>query len=215
MNRAENENAREERRRDVRVVVSGSVLVAGRSAVTGRVVDLSTGGVCVELADHRHALAVAQVVALELHLDRATSRWLSFHGRVLRVAGPRVVFAFVEAPVAFGDVMSCAIASAIEAAATAHVLLVDSDPERRAAFAALMRRAECSVAEASTPLEAIAHLGGSAIESWVIAIADTRPTSIANELRAFLSREYPQLDVVSLGTLSPRVAVLRLFRTAT
>ena len=192
------------------MVASGSALVQGQAR--GRIVDLSTGGVCLELAEPAPALAIAEAVTLELHLDRAESQWLSFHGRVLRIAGPRIAIAFTEAPIEFAGVMSRAIASAFEAAASAHVLLVDADVERRASFAVLMRRAECNVAEASTPLEAIAHLGGSAIGTWVIAIADTRPPSIANELRTFLSREYPQLDVVSLGTLSPKVAVMRLFR---
>jgi hypothetical protein len=213
VSRPQNENTREDRRRDVRVVASGSVVVRGRSASKGRIVDLSTGGVCIEIADQEPAPAIADVVALELRLDRAESRWLTFHGRVLRIAGARVAIAFMEAPIAFGDVMSRAIASAIEAVATTHVLLVDADLERRAAFAALMRRADCRVAEASTPLEAIAHLGGSAIETWVIAIADTRPPSVANELRRFLSGEYPQLEVVSLGALSPKVALMRLFRS--
>jgi PilZ domain len=208
-NQAENQNARDERRRDVRVLASGSVLVRGHSVVRGRLMNLSTGGLCLELADEGQTLAVAEAVAVELHLDRVESRWLAFRGSVLRIAGGRIALAFVEVPVAFGRVMSRAIASAIEAEATAHVLLVDPDIERRAAFAALMRRGECVVAEASTPLEAIAHLGGSAIEAWVIAIADTHPPSIANELRRFVGREYPRLEVVSLGTLT--VAVMRVF----
>lgn len=199
-----------ERRRDVRVIANGSVLLPAPVATRGRLVNLSTGGVCFELTAAAQ-LVIGELVAIDLHLDRADSTWLSFQGRVLRIAGPRVVVELSEAPVAFGDVMSRAIVSAIEAVDKAHLLLVDPELERRAVLAALLRRAECRVAEVSTPLEAIAHLAGSAIQSWVIVIADTTPSGIADDLRAFLSSEHPRLEIVTLDALSPSVALMRVF----
>jgi hypothetical protein len=207
---AENDTRGEERRRDVRVVAAGSALVHGRAFARGRLVDLSTGGASIDLAPSDAAPAIAEAIRLDVHLDRADSRWIALDGHVLRVAARRIAIVFSAAPVELGEVIANVIASAIEGAVTAHVLLVDPDPERRGVFAALLRRAGCRVAEASTPLEAIAHLGGSPIEAWLIALADTRPSSIADELRGFLGAEYPRLDVVSLGALSPTVAVVRL-----
>src|SRR5207244_4009016 len=75
-----------------------------------------------------------------------------------------------------------ALLSAVEGAAIAHVLLVDVDVERRASLAALLQLARCRVVEASTPLEAIDHLGGSPIDRWVVAIADSVPATTADEL---------------------------------
>jgi len=201
---------REERRRDARVAANGSVLVHGRSVIHARLVDLSSGGACVDVGDDVDALAIADDVAVALHLDRDESSWLAFDGHVLRVGGSRVAIAFTAVPIAFADLMPGVIAAAIEGASLTHVLLVDADVERRAALGALMRHAGCRVAETSTPLDAIAHLGGSSVSTWLVAIADTRPPRLADELRGFLAREYPRLDVVSLGARSPTVAVMRL-----
>src|SRR5689334_12653421 len=96
---------RTERRRDVRVIASGSVLLRSPAEARGRVVNLSTGGLSFELTDGS-SLAVGEVVAIDLHLDRSDSMWLSFQARVLRTVGPRVALELLEAPVAFGDVMS-------------------------------------------------------------------------------------------------------------
>jgi CheY-like chemotaxis protein len=88
-----------------------------------------------------------------------------------------------------------------------HVLLVDPDAERRVAFAALLRRAGCRVAEATTPLEAIAHLGGSAIQSWVVVITSTVPASAMNDLRCFLGESDASIDVRVIGNQSPASAL--------
>ena len=146
-------------------------------------------------------------VEVELHLDRMGATWLQFRGEVVRSDHRELAISFTSVPLDFVDVVQGALVSALEGAALAHVLLVDVNTQRRTPFAALLRRAGCRVAEVATPLDAIAHLGGSAIHSWVVAIATTVPASIADELERFLSESDSPVDVRMLGSKSPTSAL--------
>jgi hypothetical protein len=146
-------------------------------------------------------------VEVELHLDRTGATWLRFRGEVVRSDEREVAISFTDLPLDFADVVQDALVSALEGAALAHVLLVDANAQRRVPFAALLRRAGCRVAEAATPFDAIAHLGGSAIHSWVVAIAGTVPASTADELQRFLTESDAPVDVRMLGNESPTSAM--------
>ena len=197
-----------ERRQDVRVVANGSVVVQGGVSARGRLLNVSSGGMRVRLAEGEPCCPCGEQVGVELHLDRAGATWLRFRGEVVRSDEREVAVHFTAVPLEFADVIQDALASVLEAAAVAHVLLVDENADRRVPFAALLRKAGCRVAEAATPLEAIAHLGGSAIERWVVVITDTVPTSIADELRQFLAEsDAPPFDIVALGEQSPTSAL--------
>lgn len=196
-----------DRRQDVRVVANGSVIVYGRSTVRGRLSNVSSSGMRVRLAETEPRHERGESVRVELHLDRAGATWLQFRGEVMRATERDVAIAFAAVPLNFADVVKDALVSALEGAALAHVLLVDEKTERRTPFAALLRRAGCRVAETSTPLEAIAHLGASAIHSWVVAIADTEPESTANALRGFLADSDVPMDVRVLSEQSPTSAL--------
>ena len=202
-----------DRRQHVRVVANGSAILYGRRTIRGRLSNISTGGMHVRLRGGEPRCACGESVDVELHLDRSGAEWLRFRGEVMRATEQEVAVNFASVPLELAKVMKDALASALEGAALAHVLLVDADAGRRAPFAAVLRRAGCRVAEASTPLEAIAHLGDSAIHSWVVAIADTTPTSTADELRAFLTEREEPVDVRLLDEQSPTGA-LSWFTTA-
>ena len=169
---------------------------------------------CVRLAESEPRCECGESADVELHLDRAGATWLRFRGEVIRATEHEVAIAFVAIPLDFADVVQDALVSALEGAALAHVLLVDENAERRTPFAALLRRAGCRVAETSTPLEAIAHLGGAAIHSWVVAIADTVPVSTADDLRRFLADSDAPVDVRVLSDQSPTSALAWFATTA-
>lgn len=153
-------------------------------------------------------------VEVELHLDRTGAMWLRFRGEVVRSDHRELAISFTAVPLDFVDVVQDALVSALEGAALAHVLLVDANAERRTPFAALLRRAGCRVVEVTTPLDAIAHLGGSAIYSWVVAIASTVPVSTAEELQHFLTESDAPVDVRMLGNKSPTSALAWFTATA-
>lgn len=189
-------------------MANGSVMVHGSVSARGRLSNVSSGGMHVHLAEGQPRCSCGEQVGVELHLDRAGATWLRFRGEIVRAGEHAVAIQFTAVPLDFADVIRDAFASVLEGAAVAHVLLVDANADRRAPFAALLRKAACRVAEAATPLEAIAHLGGSAIERWMVVITDTVPTNIADELRKFLAEsDAPPFDIVALGEQSPTSAL--------
>jgi CheY-like chemotaxis protein len=203
-----------DRRHHVRVVANGSVIVHGRATTRGRLANISSGGMLMRLGEGPPHGGSEEPVEVELHLDRMGATWLRFHGEVVRSDHHELAISFTSVPLDFVDVVQDALVSALEGAALAHILLVDVNPQRRTPFAALLRRAGCCVAEVATPLDAIAHLGSSAIHSWVVAIATTVPASIADELERFLSESDAPVDVRMLGSTSPTSALAWFTATA-
>jgi hypothetical protein len=203
-----------DRREHVRVVASGSVIVQGRGSSRGRLSNISSGGMLTRLGDGELRPGSGENVEVELHLDRTGATWLRFCGEVVRSDQRELAISFTAVPVDLADVVQAALTSALDGAALAHVLLVDANVLRRTPFAALLRRAGCRVVEVTTPLDAIAHLGGSAIRSWVVAIATTVPESTADELQHFLAESDSPVEVRMLGTESPTSALAWFTATA-
>ena len=208
----ERDRPQRNRRRDARVAVAGNVLIRGAAVGHGRILNLSSGGVYVRWAAADVEAKLGERVDVDLHVDRTGACWLSCGGRILRADDHHVAIQFCDVPIELGAVISDAVLSVIEGAHVRHVLLVDADGERRASLAALLRRGSDQVFEATTPLEAIAHLGASPIRTWVVAIHDSLPETVADELRSFLSDADEPVEVVSLGTLAPAIALARLQR---
>jgi hypothetical protein len=196
-----------DRRQYVRVVANGSAIVQGHVSTRGRLLNISSGGMLVRLGDSEPGFALGEPVDIDLHLDRHRATWLQFHGEIARANHHELAISFTAVPSDFAEVVRDALASALEGAALAHVLLVDANAERRTPFAALLRRAGCRVAEVATPLDAIAHLGGSAIQSWVVGIASTVPASTADELQHFLTESDAPVEVRMLSSKSPTSAL--------
>lgn len=203
-----------DRRQHVRVVANGSVIVYGHETTRGRLSNISGGGMLVLLGESEPGCRSGEPVEVELHLDRMGATWLRFRGEVVRSDQREVAISFTSVPLDFADVVQDALVSALEGAALPHVLLVDQNAQRRGPFAALLRRAGCRVAEVATPLDAIAHLGGSSIHSWVVAISSTVPASTAGELQRFLAESDAPVDVRMLGSKSPTSALAWFTATA-
>ena len=195
-----------ERRRDVRVRASGSVVVHSAGRCCGRTVDVSSGGVRIRLARGAARCRPGDPVTLDLHLDDRGATWLGFTGAVTRVAGDRLVsIAFTAVPETFTDVLRAAADDARAAAAGPQVLLVDGDRARRTLVGCALRMAGCTVEEAATPLEAISVLCVGGARQWLVMIADTLPSSIADELRRHVARHHPGARLLPLP-LSPEGA---------
>lgn len=189
-----------DKRRDARVVAGGSVLVHAHGGARGRVVDVSAGGARIELAREAPRFAVGDRISLELHLDRRDATWLRFSGVVTRAGADReIAIAFEAVPVDFADRVQDELLDAIEALAASQILLVDGDPARRELLATELRDAGCHVEETATPLEALDALGASGGVRRLIAIADSVPAAVADELRAYVADAHPDVRIVLLG----------------
>ncbi len=185
----------------------GHVVFHGRSSALGAVVDVSATGLRARLAAHGARCDQGERVALEVRLDGARGGWHRLFGRVVRLElEGDVIVALDEPPPDFDDAIQEQLLAMLESDAIDHVLLVDPVAWRRIQLAATMRATGCRVSEAATPLEALAHLGESREHFSVIAVADSTPSSVADELRAYLGKEHQRLRVVTAGAWPPRLS---------
>lgn len=197
-----------ELRRAMRVRSKGSIqLRHGARLIRARVVDVALGGMCVhaELAIGLAALT-GKRVRVDFRPDACPAAHFALYGRVVRVhvATKIVAIGFDTVTDEFEDWVQNEVVAAVEHDSLPRLVLVDTLVARRTAIARAFRIAGCDVYEASTPLEAIAHLGRARFEPGVIAIADTVPESVAEELREFLLDEHPHAHMLAIGRSSSR-----------
>ena len=108
----------------------------------------------------------------------------------------QVAVAFDDIPTDFEDRIQAELVAALEEAGVVDVLVVDPVALRRGQLAASLRARGRHVSEAATPLDAIDRLGESRHHPGMIAIADTVPAGIADELRAYVRVEHPDVRLV-------------------
>jgi len=186
-----------EKRGTARVCARGGVVFHGEVCDRGAIVDLSETGLRARLDGGSAEYRAGDHVAFELRLDGADGRWSELTGQVLRLdVGGDLVVKLDEPPPDFDDAVQEELLAVLESQAVVHVLIVDPLASRRTRLAAALRATGKRVCEAATPLEAIAHLGESRAHPDSIAIADTVPPGVADELRAYMSTEHACLRVV-------------------
>jgi hypothetical protein len=147
---------------------------------------------------------IGERVHVDLKLDADASRHFALLGHVLRVSVPtrHMAIGFDTIPDDFEDCVQDELLAAVEHDVLPRMVLMDTVDGRRNRIASAFRNAGCHVTEASTPLEAIAQLGGSRFELGLIAIADTVPETVAEQLREFLLDEHPGTHMVAIGRSS-------------
>lgn len=189
-----------DRRQHVRIAPKGAViLTSGEHIQRGRIANLGQGGLLVAMTVADLDEPLGRAVEVEIRLDGQGAEWMRASGRIVRVApeGIAIRFEHVPAPLArMIDEMSAASRAHLRVLSA---VLVDADPSRRAVMAEGFRAAGCRVVEASTPLEAIVRLGESSFEPDLIVIADSAPTTVADELRCFIERDHPRAKLVTIG----------------
>ena len=191
-----------ELRRAPRVRSKGSIQIRrGRQMLSGRVLDLAVGGVCFHADTFGRSGLVGKAVQIDLRLDARPLRHFVLHGHVLRRKHSTNTLAieFAAAPRDFVDYVQGELLAAVEFDVVPDMVLVDPFVARRGMIAEAFRRSGCRVAEVATPLDAISHLERLQFEPGVIAIADTLPEAVAEELRNFLSGEHPYAHMIAIG----------------
>lgn len=196
----EQTGVRPERRRHIRIAPKGAVIVqAAGHAQRGRIANLSEGGMFVATSVTAPDRLLARAAEIEIRLDGMSAEWLHATGRIVRIGADGFAVAFDSLPAALIrliDEMSTASRARLRVIS---VVLIDVDPERRAAMADGFRATGCFVIEASTPLEALVRLGESSFEPDLIAVADSIPSTVASELRSFIDREHPRAKLVTIS----------------
>ncbi|HWO19947.1 MAG TPA: PilZ domain-containing protein [Kofleriaceae bacterium] len=193
-------SSRSERRRDVRVSPKGTVIVrAGSYVIRGRIANLSRGGISTTTRTTAPQRLLGSAVALALRFDSADASWLELSGRVLRIGASSIAMALSAVPASFTRIIDETVSSSHHHDRVLSIVLVDATPRRRSEMAEGFRAAGCAVIDVSTPLEAIVRLGESHFEPDLIAIADSLPETISDELRRFVNLEHPRAKLVTIG----------------
>jgi hypothetical protein len=142
---------------------------------------------------------LARPVEIEIRLDGMGAQWLRASGRIVRIAAEGIAVAFDGLPAVLLRLIDEMLTASRARLRVISVVLIDVDPQRRAAIATGFRTAGCFVVETSTPLEALVRLGESSFEPDLIAIADSIPSTVAGELRTFVEREHSRVKLVTIG----------------
>jgi hypothetical protein len=197
---SEQKGVRAERRRYVRIAPKGTVILHAAGHVQrGRITNLGEGGMLVATKVTAPDRLLGRTAEIEIRLDGMSAQWLRAAGKIVRIGAAGVAVAF--------DMLPATLMRAIDEMSTASharlrvisVVLIDVDQLRRATIAAGFQSAGCLVVEASTPLEALVRLGESSFEPDLIAVADSIPSTVADELRTFIEREHPRAKLVTIG----------------
>jgi hypothetical protein len=189
-----------DRRNDLRVTPKGTVIVqADTYIIRGRLANLSRNGLLAITRTTAPERLLRAEIGLALRLDGTDASWLEVRGRILRIGACSIAIGFDLVPPAFARIVEQAATRTRQHARALAVVLVDGIPERRRAMADGFRAAGCAVVEASTPLEAIVRLGAAHFEPDLIAIADSVPAAVSDELRHFVDAEHPDAMLVTIG----------------
>jgi CheY-like chemotaxis protein len=194
-----NDNARSERH-DPSISPKGTVIVrAGTDIFRGRISNLSRAAVSMHTRITAPERLLDSVVDIDLRFDGRGSSWFRLQGHILRIGAGSIALEL--------DLVSPTFARIVDEMVTAShchhrvmsIVLVDAMPERRSAMAEAFRAVGCAVIDVSTPLEAIVRLGESPFEPNLIAIADSLPGTISDELRRFVDAEHPRAKLVTIS----------------
>lgn len=200
-----------ERRKHVRIALKGTaILLAGKHAVRARLVNISEGGFLASTLVTPPTDLLGQSADIELRLDDRLSQWIRLEGKVVRIGNESVALSLAATPALVRLVDGVSTASRARERVIS-VILIDENAERRKLLAHGFQLVGCSLIEAATSLEAIVRLGESSFEPDVIAVADSMPAATANEMRAFVARNHPDVKLVSItDVIDTRVNIFQL-----
>jgi len=187
-----------ERRQHQRVSPKGTVIfAAGEQRERGRITNISIGGMLATMTTTPDMLD--RYVELDLRLDDRLARWLRLTGKVVRIDGTSVAVAFADVPAVFVRLIDEISTASHADRRVLSVVLIDATTDRREKIAEGFRAAGCQVIDVSTALEAIVRLGEASFEPDLIAIADSLPSQVSEDLRQFVEREHPRAKLVTIG----------------
>jgi hypothetical protein len=192
--------SRPERRREPRICPKGTVLVrADTYLIRGRIANLSRSGLLAITPITTPERLLGARVEVSFRLDGAGASWLELRGRLMRIGAGSLALALDIVPLSFTRILDQTLSRSPRHDRSLSMILVDATFARRTEMAEAFRAAGCDVLDVSTPLEAVVRLGESEFEPDLIAIADSLPASISDELRRFVDVEHPHVLLVRIG----------------
>jgi hypothetical protein len=189
-----------ERRRHVRIEPKGTVILLDDDFPHGgRISNLSSGGLLASTILKAPECLLSRAIQMRLRLDGQLAEWLPVTGRVTRIETESIAISFDSLPDALVRMIDQMSGQSRAHSRVMSVVLVDADSSRRSLMASVFRAVGCNVVETATPLEVIVRLGESSFEPDLIAIANSMPSTVADDLRRFVERDHPQAKLVTIG----------------
>lgn len=190
----------QERRSDQRIAPKGTaILRADTYMLRARIANLSRSGLLITTRTTAPERLLGARVEVSLRLDGPDSSWFELGGQILRIGASSLAMALVTVPPAFTRIVDDTIRRSQRNDRMLSIVLVDASSKRRIAMADGFRSAGCTVLDVTTALEAIVRLGESEFEIDLIAVADSQPASISDEIRRFVEVEHPSARLVTIG----------------
>jgi hypothetical protein len=173
------------------------VVHAAGTAQKARLVDVAEGGLLAATSVTPPQRWLGREVEIDLRFD-GIGDWLRGTARVVRIVASGLAVLFVTPPAELGRIVDELAGAARARRRMLAAVVIDLDPERRAAIVAAFRAIGCVVVEAGTPLEGVYRLGESSFEPDVIAVADSQPMEGADALRRFVEFNHPRAALVRI-----------------
>ncbi|MDQ3336314.1 MAG: PilZ domain-containing protein [Myxococcota bacterium] len=189
-----------ERRQHDRVTPKGTVvLVVDGERQQGRVSNVGISGMLAMTDTVMPEAFVGRQVDMELRLDGRLANWFQLSGKIVRITGESVAVTFDSVPPIFASMIDEVSTASHADRRVLSMVLIDATTQRRRRIAEGFRAAGCQVIDVATALEAIVRLGEASFEPELIAIADSVPGQVSQDLRDFVEREHPRAKLVTIG----------------
>jgi hypothetical protein len=193
---------RAERRRDFRISPKGTAILrvvrTDPYVLQGRIANLSRGGLVITTRTTAAQRILGARLDVSLRLDSGESNWFELGAHILRINANSIAMALLTVPAGFLQFVDDTVTRSIRNDRMLSIVLVDATAPRRAAMADAFRSGGCTVIDVATPLEAIVRLGESHFEPDLIAIADSHPAAISDEIRRWVETEHPAARLVTI-----------------
>jgi CheY-like chemotaxis protein len=137
--------------------------------------------------------------AISVRFDHRPETSFELIGHVIRWSRTAVVLELDTVPKGFTDLVTRELEAARSEESMPRVILVETPSVTRTAIADAFRSHGCKVIEVSSPLEAVYRLAEARFEPAIIAVADTFPRAVANDLREFLAEAHPDAHMIAIG----------------
>lgn len=195
--------SRAERRRDQRISPKGTATVrivrVNPYVLQGRIGNMSRGGLVITTRTTAAQRILGARVDVSLRLDSSEASWFELGAQVLRIGAGSIAMSLLTVPMGFTQFIDDALGRSERNDRMLSIVLVDATAPRRVAMADAFRMAGCTVIDVATPLEAIVRLGESHFEPDLIAIADSQPATISDEIRRFVETDHPAARLVTIN----------------
>jgi hypothetical protein len=204
-----------ERRRNPRISPKGTAMIrlvrSEQYQLQGRIANISQSGLLVVTRTTAPERLLGARLDVSLRFDNAAAQWFEVGAQIVRIGANSIAMSLLTMPAGVVEIIEEAMNGSIRNDRMLTLVLVDATEWRRVAMAEAFRSGGCTVIDVATPLEAIVRLGESRFEPDLIAVADSQPAAISDEIRRFVEAEHSKARLVTINDATTAPEGLKLW----